>query len=87
MTTHSIVVQGVRQLEAFGHEVVALCDYGEARERARAESLMPPSSTFSMPAEPTTLRAAARAEFVGREIGIGFPLVLELTRLGIPGLR
>ena len=28
---------GARQLEALGHEVVALCDYGEARERAKTE--------------------------------------------------
>ncbi|MEK7158000.1 MAG: hypothetical protein AAB733_00280 [Patescibacteria group bacterium] len=75
---------GVRQLEAFGHEVVALCDYGEARERARAESFDAALLDLLMPAEPTTLGPAARAEFVGREIGIGFPLVLELTRLGIP---
>ena len=36
-----------------------------------------------MPAEPTTLGDRARKEFIGREIAIGFPLVLELSRLGI----
>ncbi len=36
-----------------------------------------------MPAEPTTLGHEACKEFVGREIAIGFPLILELSRLGI----
>jgi len=72
---------GVNQLTALGHEVVALCDYGEARERAMTED--PPFDValcdLLMPAEPTTLGDAARREHVGREIGIGYPMVIELS--------
>ena len=74
---------GARQLEALGHEVVALCDYGEARERAKTEPFDVALIDLLMPAEPTMLGEEARKEFVGREIAIGFPLVLELSRLGI----
>ena len=37
-----------------------------------------------MPAEATTLGPDAIQEHVGRDIGVGFPLALALTRLGIP---
>ena len=74
---------GMKQLEALGHEVIALSDYGEARERAGAEHFDAALVDLLMPAEPTTLGPEARKEFVGREIAVGFPLVLELTRLGI----
>lgn len=74
---------GVQQLEALGHEVIALCDYGEARERAKAEKFDVALIDLLMPAEPTTLGDEARKEFVGREIAIGFPMALELSRLGI----
>ena len=74
---------GMRQLEALGHEVVAFCDYGEAREQAKTEKFDVALIDLLMPAEPTTLGDRARKEFVGREIAIGFPLVLELSRLGI----
>src|SRR5437016_1618043 len=74
---------GVLQLEALGHEVVAFSDYGEARERAKTEKFDAALIDLLMPAEPMTLGDAARKEFFGREIAIGFPLVLELSRLGI----
>ena len=63
--------------------MVALYDYGEARKRASTESFDAALIDLLMPAEPTTLGTEARKEFVGREIAVGFPLVLELTRLGI----
>jgi CheY-like chemotaxis protein len=75
---------GMRRLAEAGHEVVALCDYTEARERARTETFDAALIDLLMPAEPMTLGEEARREFVGREIGIGFPLALELSRLGIP---
>lgn len=71
---------GTKQLEALGHEVVALCDYGEARKRAKQEQFDVALIDLLMPAEPTTLGTEARKEFVGREIAIGFPMVLELSR-------
>ena len=74
---------GMKQLDALGHEVVALCDYGEARERAKQENFDVALIDLLMPAEPTTLGTEARKEFVGREIAIGFPMVLELSRFGI----
>ncbi len=74
---------GMKQLKLLGHEVVALCDYGEARQRASEGSFDVALIDLLMPAEPTTLGDEARKEFVGREIAIGFPLVLELSRLGI----
>ena len=74
---------GTRQLETLGHEVIALCDYGEARKRAGAESFDVALIDLLMPAEPTTLGAEARKEFVGHEIAVGFPLILKLTHLGI----
>jgi len=75
---------GIRQLEMLDHKVIALYDYGEARQRAKTEKFDVALIDLLMPAEPTTLGTEARREFVGHEIAIGFPLVLELTRLGIP---
>lgn len=71
---------GVKQLQALGHEVVAFCDYGEARAQAKDEHFDIALLDLLMPAEPTTLGDEARKEFVGREIAIGFPLVLEMSR-------
>lgn len=75
---------GTKQLEALGHDVVALCDYGEARQTAEKEHFDAALIDLLMPAEPTTLGQEACKEFVGREIAIGFPLALELSRRGIP---
>lgn len=74
---------GTKQLQALGHEVIALCDYGDARQRAMEEKFDVALIDLLMPAEPTTLGTEARKEFVGREIAIGFPMVLELSRSGI----
>lgn len=75
---------GVRQLETLGHEVLALSGYGDARHRAETEHFDAALIDLLMPAEPTTLGPDARKEFIGREIAIGFPLAIELARLGIP---
>lgn len=75
---------GIRELEALGHTVVAHCDYGEARAHAKREHFDVALIDLLMPAEPTTLGPKAIQEFVGREIAIGFPLVLDLSLLGIP---
>ena len=74
---------GVRQLTVLGHEVVALCDYGEARQRAEEEDFDAALLDLLMPAEPTTLGTEACKEHLGREIAIGFPMALELSRHGI----
>ncbi len=70
---------GMKQLESLGHTVVALCDYGEARKRAKEEKFDIAIIDLLMPAEPTTLGPQALKEFIGKEIAIGFPLVLELS--------
>lgn len=74
---------GIKQLETFGQEVIALCDYGEAIKRAGAELFDVALIDLLMPAEPTMLGREAIKKFVGQEIGVGFPLVLKLTSLGI----
>lgn len=75
---------GSSQLEALGHEVLACSGYGDARRAAEAERFDAALVDLMMPAEATTLGTEARAEHVGREIAIGFPLAIELARLGIP---
>lgn len=75
---------GISQLEALGHEVLACSGYGDARRAAKTERFDAALIDLLMPAEATTLGTEARIEFVGREIAIGFPLAIELARLGIP---
>ena len=74
---------GKRQLEALGHEVVALCDYTEAREEAKKGGFDVALIDLLMPAEPQTLGVEAVKEFVGTEIAIGFPMAISLAILGI----
>ncbi len=75
---------GIQQLEAAGHEVVALFDYTEAVQQARDEDFDVALIDLLMPAEPTTLGPDAMAEHVGREIGVGFPMALIFAQAGIP---
>ena len=61
-------------------EVVTFSDYEEARGRCEVEHFDVALLDLLMPAEPTMLGDEARKEFVGREIAIGFPLVLDISR-------
>ena len=70
---------GIKQLEALGHVVTAVCEYGEARELARKGDFDVALIDLLMPAEATTLGEQARVDHVGREIAIGFPLLLSLA--------
>ncbi len=70
---------GKKQLEALGHEVVAVSEYGEARKLAKDGSFGIALLDLLMPAEATMLGPDARTEHVGREIAIGFPLLLSLA--------
>lgn len=72
---------GKKQLEALGHEVVAVSDYGEARKLAKEGEFDVALLDLLMPAEATMLGSDARTEHVGREIAIGFPLLLSLAEL------
>ena len=75
---------GKRQLEALGHEVVALCDYTEAERMVETERFDAALIDLLMPAEPLTLGPDAVAKYVGVEIDVGFALMLALTMAGIP---
>lgn len=72
---------GKKQLEELGHEVVAVSEYGEARKLAGEGGFDIALLDLLMPAEATTLGLDARTEHVGREIAIGFPLLLSLAGL------
>ena len=74
---------GKRQLEALGHEVVAFSDYTEACERAKSDSFDVALIDLLMPAEGMMLGANALKEHLGKEIGVGFPMLLILSKLGI----
>jgi CheY-like chemotaxis protein len=74
---------GQRQLTALGHEVIALCDYTEARDRADKQHFDVALIDLLMPAESTTLSPNAIGKHVGVEIAVGFPLMLALTISGI----
>ncbi|MEK7560670.1 MAG: hypothetical protein AAB539_01810 [Patescibacteria group bacterium] len=77
---------GIKDLEALGHKVIAISDYWSALDYARN----PGNERFDaaildllMPAEPTTLSPQAITEYLGREIAVGFPLILKLSQYGI----
>ncbi|MGD0576897.1 MAG: hypothetical protein ABSA74_02375 [Candidatus Staskawiczbacteria bacterium] len=70
---------GVKQLSELGHEAVPLFDYGMAEEVISGQPFDAALIDLLMPAEPTTLGPQACAEWVGKEIGVGFPLVLYLS--------
>ncbi len=74
---------GKRQLEALGHQVVALYDYTEAQRMVEKEQFDAALIDLLMPAEPTTLGPDAIKQYVGTEIDAGFPLALALAKAGI----
>jgi|SRR3989344_2316737 len=74
---------GKRELEKLGHDVVAVSDYGEARKLAKkGETFDAALLDLLMPAEPTTLGPEGM-KHLGREIGVGFPLLLILAHSGV----
>jgi CheY-like chemotaxis protein len=75
---------GKRQLEEAGHVVTALASYKEGRDLAKTEAFDAALIDLLMPAESFTLGTDAMEKFAGKEEGIGFPLMIELARLGIP---
>ena len=60
-----------------------MCDYTEARKIASEQSFDAALLDLLMPAEEMMLGTQAREEWLGREIAVGFPMILELSRLGI----
>jgi len=74
---------GKRQLEELGHEVVAMSSYFEAEELARKETFDAALIDLLMPAEGRTLGTEAAKEHLGREEGVGFPVAIQLARLGV----
>ncbi|MFA6429157.1 MAG: response regulator [Patescibacteria group bacterium] len=92
MTLHILVVDdspkhrraAQSQLAGPDREVVALADYVEAWERAQAERFDVALLDLLMPAEGLMLGDQGRQEHLGREIGVGFPLVLAMGLCDIP---
>jgi CheY-like chemotaxis protein len=76
---------GTKQLQADGHEVVAMSEYGEAKELAEKESFDVALIDLLMPAEATTLGTEG-LKFFGQEMGIGFPLALALAHTNVGGV-
>lgn len=71
---------GKSQLMALGHEVVALCNYTEARRLAETEHFDVALIDLLMPAEAETLGPDAIAQFLNQEIGVGFPMAMQLAK-------
>ena len=74
---------GKRQLEVLGHDVVAVSTYGEALHRVQEEIFDAALLDLMMPAEAYMLGTEAQAEHLGREIGIGYPMVFAMALCGI----
>lgn len=75
---------GQKQLEALGHEVVAVCGYTEALKLARQGGFDAALIDLLMPAESTTLSPDGCVEFLGKEVAVGFPMLMALALAGIP---
>jgi CheY-like chemotaxis protein len=73
---------GKQELEKLGHDVVALSDYGEARVLAEKENFDAALLDLLMPTEPTTLGPKG-LRHLGKEIGVGFPLLLALAHSNV----
>ena len=68
---------GVQQLQAAGHEVVALNSYGEAHRLVRQEQFDVALVDLLMPAEEMTLGEEG-LKHLGSQIGVGYALALDL---------
>lgn len=73
---------GKTQLEAAGHEVIAVGQYNEARELAKQQPFDFALIDLLMPAEPNTLGTEGM-KYLGEQDGFGFPLAIELAHLNI----
>ena len=68
---------GVEQLEALGHQVVALSSYVEAHRLAQKEQFDVALIDLLMPAEEMTLGPEG-LRHLGSQIGVGYALALDL---------
>ncbi|MDP2641867.1 MAG: hypothetical protein Q8P21_01055 [bacterium] len=68
---------GIKQLEAAGHQVVALNSYGEAHRQVRQEQFDVALVDLLMPAEEMTLGEEG-LKHLGSQIGVGYALALDL---------
>ena len=73
---------GVQQLQAAGHEVVALNSYGEAHRRVRQEQFDVALVDLLMPAEEMTL-GEERLKHLGSQVGVGYALALYLPYVSV----
>lgn len=75
---------GKKQLEALGHEVVPICEYAEAHNLALQTKYDVVLLDLLMPAEGMMLGSDARVEYLGKEIDVGFAMVLAMAMAGVP---
>lgn len=68
---------GVKELEALGHQVVALNSYVEAHRQSRQEQFDVALVDLLMPAEEMTLGGEG-LKHLGDQIGVGYALALDL---------
>lgn len=74
---------GKKQLEALGHEVVAVCEYTEAKTLASETKFDAVLLDLLMPAEGMMLGSDARVEYLGKEIDVGFAMVLAMAMTSV----
>lgn len=76
---------GERDLETLGHEVVVISNYEEglARIMENEERFDVALLDLLMPAEAYMLSPDAQAAHLGREIGVGYPLIFVMAAYGI----
>lgn len=75
---------GQKVLAELGHEVVALHSYHEARKVMERDKFYVALLDLLMPAETDTLGPEAIATHAGVPLGVGFPLIIEAVRQGVP---
>lgn len=73
---------GKKQLEVLGHEVVPICEYTEAYKLASETKFDAVLLDLLMPAEGMMLGSDARVEYLGKEIDVGFAMVLAMAMTG-----
>lgn len=74
---------GIKDLTVLGHEVTAVGSYTDALRLAREQTFDVALIDMLMPAEAQTLGPAAIEQFLGAEIGIGFPMLMKLALCGV----
>lgn len=75
---------GIAQLQALGHEVTAMSSYIDAIREVSMQQFDAALIDLLMPAESQTLGTVGIEKYLGVEIGVGYPLAINLATLGVP---